>query len=73
MSRIPIPRSVNALGTSANYIRNGRKPTLDDATALEIKHKADAGATNTALAKAYGVRPQTIRLAIMRAEFSVRP
>lgn len=42
---------------------------LDDATALEIKRKHDAGATSTVLAKEYGVRPHTIRLAIQRAEF----
>lgn len=55
--------------TAASYIRNGRKPMLDDATALEIKRKHDAGATSTVLAKEYGVRPHTIRLAIQRAEF----
>lgn len=63
------PRTTNALGTSAKYIHNGRKPLLDDATALEIKRKHDAGATSTVLAKEYGVRPHTIRLAIQRAVF----
>lgn len=63
------PRTTNALGTSAKYITNGRKPKIDDATALEIKRKHDDGATSTILAQEYGVRPHTIRLAIQRAEF----
>ena len=65
--RIPCPRA--PLQGKA-HIANGRKPTLSDETVLEIKRKADAGASNTALAVEYGVKPGTIRNAITRAEFS---
>jgi hypothetical protein len=67
------PRTTNALHSSAAYRSNGRKPILDDATALEIKRKADAGASNPELAKEYGVKTDTIRRVIVRAAFAIQP
>ncbi len=64
------PRTANALGTSAKYITNGRKPMLSMETALEIKRKREEGKTLPMLVKEYGVASQTITAAIRRAEFA---
>ena len=65
------PRTTNALHSTAAYRSNGRKPILDDVTALEIKRRSDAGASNPELAKEYGVKTDTIRRAILRAAFAM--
>ena len=53
-----------------SYLHNGRKPMFDIATCKRIKARRDDGLTLVALAEMYGVRVDTIRNAIMRAEFA---
>ncbi len=55
------------------HVGNGRKPTVDDATTLEIKRKKDAGRTDVELAEEYGLKSDTIRRALLRAEFVLIP
>lgn len=68
--RIPNPRHKTRLVTSVEYRTNGRKPAFSDATVLEIKRRVDSGASQIAIAKEYNVTPQTIRNALVRAEFA---
>lgn len=58
-----------AVTSSKSYLANGRKPRFDLATDAAIKKANDRGVSMAELARLYGVKPDTIRSALIRAEF----
>jgi hypothetical protein len=69
--RLSNPRTTGLTSSTKSYMTNGAAPKLSIETAREIKRRSDAGASNPELAKAYGVKTDTIRRAILRAAFAM--